>query len=125
LFALIRSQILDLMLHEARDQVTYHSSKPFGLLLNFFYFFIFSDLYMFLHSLSSGSNNFYFIFFLFHSFFWKFTWLIISKQVCDSSSSKRAPSNKKRFRWTQDLHDQFVKTVDHLGGAESKQFHIS
>jgi len=69
LFALIRSQILDLMLHEARDQVTYHSSKPFGLLLNFFYFFIFSDLYMFLHSLSSGSNNFFFLFsFAFHSY---------------------------------------------------------
>ncbi|GLT65389.1 hypothetical protein SLA2020_378250 [Shorea laevis] len=38
--------------------------------------------------------------------------------VCDSSSSREAPSNKKRIKWTQDLHEQFVKTVDHLGGAE-------
>ncbi|KAE8125367.1 hypothetical protein FH972_020183 [Carpinus fangiana] len=38
--------------------------------------------------------------------------------VCDSSSSRPTPSNKKRIRWTEDLHDQFVKTVDLLGGAE-------
>ncbi|KAE8125368.1 hypothetical protein FH972_020184 [Carpinus fangiana] len=40
--------------------------------------------------------------------------------VCDSSSSRPTPSNKKRIRWTEDLHDQFVKTVDLLGGAETK-----
>ncbi|XP_062166915.1 myb family transcription factor PHL4-like [Alnus glutinosa] len=38
--------------------------------------------------------------------------------VCYNSLSRQAPSNKKRIRWTQDLHDQFVKTVDQLGGAE-------
>ncbi|XP_059428447.1 uncharacterized protein LOC132162199 [Corylus avellana] len=40
--------------------------------------------------------------------------------VCDSTSSRPTPSNKKRIRWTEDLHDQFVKTVDLLGGAEKK-----
>nr|POF10844.1 isoform 2 of myb family transcription factor phl5 [Quercus suber] len=38
--------------------------------------------------------------------------------VCQSSSTRPAPSNKKRIKWTQDLHEQFVKCVNRLGGAE-------
>ncbi|KAK4577474.1 hypothetical protein RGQ29_027830 [Quercus rubra] len=38
--------------------------------------------------------------------------------VCQSSSTRPAPSNKKRIKWTQDLHAQFVKCVNRLGGAE-------
>ncbi|XP_030932226.1 myb family transcription factor PHL5-like [Quercus lobata] len=38
--------------------------------------------------------------------------------VCHSSSTRPAPSNKKRIKWTQDLHEQFVKCVNRLGGAE-------
>ena len=45
---------------------------------------------------------------------------LISKQICHGSSSKPTPTNKKRIRWTQDLHEQFVKCVNSLGGAESK-----
>ncbi|KAM3697341.1 hypothetical protein ACJW31_06G105200 [Castanea mollissima] len=38
--------------------------------------------------------------------------------VCQSSSTRPAPSNKIRIKWTQDLHEQFVKCVNRLGGAE-------
>lgn len=48
------------------------------------------------------------------------TFSVVSNQVCHSSSSTPAPRNKKRVRWTQDLHEQFVKCVNGLGGAESK-----
>ncbi|KAF7147994.1 hypothetical protein RHSIM_Rhsim03G0008500 [Rhododendron simsii] len=34
------------------------------------------------------------------------------------SSGASAFSGKTRIRWTQDLHDRFVKCVNHLGGAE-------
>ena len=58
------------------------------------------------------------------STFWNFFmgfWLFSCwKQVCHSSSTRPAPSNKKRIKWTQDLHEQFVKCVNRLGGAESK-----
>ena len=57
------------------------------------------------------------IFWNFFKEFWLFSCL---KQVCQSSSTRPAPSNKKRIKWTQDLHEQFVKCVNRLGGAESK-----
>lgn len=36
------------------------------------------------------------------------------------SSGASAFLGKTRIRWTQDLHNQFVECVNHLGGAESK-----
>lgn len=58
------------------------------------------------------------------SIFWNFVmrfWLFSClKQVCQSLSTRPAPSIKKRIKWSQDLHEQFVKCVNRLGGAESK-----
>lgn len=56
----------------------------------------------------------------FGTFFMEFWLFSCLKQVCQSSSTRPAPSNKKRIKWTQDLHAQFVKCVNRLGGAESK-----
>ncbi|XP_050244695.1 myb family transcription factor PHL5-like isoform X4 [Quercus robur] len=39
-------------------------------------------------------------------------------KVCHSASSRPAPTLKKRIRWTPDLHNQFVKCVERLGGPE-------
>uniref|UniRef100_A0A7N2R858 GS catalytic domain-containing protein n=1 Tax=Quercus lobata TaxID=97700 RepID=A0A7N2R858_QUELO len=39
-------------------------------------------------------------------------------KVCHSASSRLAPTLKKRIRWTPDLHNQFVKCVERLGGPE-------
>ncbi|KAE8098875.1 hypothetical protein FH972_016907 [Carpinus fangiana] len=36
----------------------------------------------------------------------------------NSSSSRAGTSSKKRIRWTQDLHQKFVDSVNLLGGAE-------
>ena len=44
----------------------------------------------------------------------------VSKQGRNSSSSRAGISRKKRIRWTQDLHQNFVDSVNLLGGAESK-----
>ncbi|KAK9154610.1 hypothetical protein Sjap_002090 [Stephania japonica] len=39
---------------------------------------------------------------------------------CASHVSSQAPvSNKRRIRWTQDLHEKFVESVKCLGGAEN------
>ncbi|XP_041024249.1 protein PHR1-LIKE 1-like isoform X2 [Juglans microcarpa x Juglans regia] len=38
--------------------------------------------------------------------------------VCHSSSYTPAPSKKRRVRWTQDLHEKFVQSVNLLGGAQ-------
>lgn len=43
----------------------------------------------------------------------------------NSVPSGTVQSSKTRIRWTQDLHDQFVECVNHLGGADSKQFNLS
>ncbi|KAK4581691.1 hypothetical protein RGQ29_025031 [Quercus rubra] len=39
-------------------------------------------------------------------------------KVCHSASSRPAPTLKKRIRWTPDLHNQFVKCVERLGGPD-------
>jgi hypothetical protein len=44
----------------------------------------------------------------------------VSKQGRNSSSSRAGISSKKRIRWTQDLHQKFVDSVNLLGGAASK-----
>lgn len=38
------------------------------------------------------------------------------------SSSKSKPVNKRRLRWTPELHNRFVDVVNFLGGPESKNY---
>jgi len=38
----------------------------------------------------------------------------------NSNSLAAATSSKRRIRWTQHLHNQFLECVNRLGGAESK-----
>ena len=40
-----------------------------------------------------------------------------TKLINVSSSEKE---QKKRIRWTEDLHKKFIECVDRLGGAKSK-----
>lgn len=36
----------------------------------------------------------------------------------NNSASRKAPTCKRRVRWTEDLHESFMIIVDHLGGPE-------
>lgn len=40
--------------------------------------------------------------------------------VHGSMQSGDAATGKQRIRWTNELHEQFVEAVNHLGGAMSK-----
>ncbi|KAF3793206.1 PHR1-LIKE 1 protein, partial [Nymphaea thermarum] len=42
----------------------------------------------------------------------------VSTSRCTSVPSATGLTNKARIRWTQELHDEFVKAVNNLGGAE-------
>ncbi|XVE75701.1 hypothetical protein DITRI_Ditri12bG0114000 [Diplodiscus trichospermus] len=41
------------------------------------------------------------------------------RSVC---SGEKSSNNKKRIKWSADLHEKFVNCVNLLGGAESEQF---
>lgn len=45
---------------------------------------------------------------------------VFCPQEMHSSSDQPILSSKKRMRWTQDLHEEFLQCVHHLGGAHSK-----
>lgn len=47
----------------------------------------------------------------------------ICSNAAAPSGSSTMPSSKSRIRWSQDLHDRFVESVNRLGGSESKKLY--